>query len=49
MEKLKESSESLANLPDALIGAPDDFGELLAVQFELFALAWETNRTNVGR
>jgi hypothetical protein len=47
VENLKESSESLANLPDAPIGAPDDFGELLAVQFELFALAWETNRTNV--
>jgi hypothetical protein len=47
VEKLKESSESLASLPDAPIGAPDDFGELLAVQFELFALAWETNRTNV--
>jgi len=47
VQKLKESSESLADLPDAPIGAPDDFGELLAVQFELFALAWETNRTNV--
>jgi hypothetical protein len=47
VESLKESSESLANLPDAPIGAPDDFGELLDVQFELFALAWETNRTNV--
>ena len=47
VEKLRESSESLSNLPDAPIGAPDDFGELLAVQFELFALAWETNRTNV--
>jgi hypothetical protein len=47
VERLKESSESLANLPDAPIGAPDDFGELLDVQFELFALAWETNRTNV--
>ena len=47
VDKLKESSESLANLPDAPVGAPDDFGELLDVQFELFALAWETNRTNV--
>ena len=37
----------MANLPDAPVGAPDDFGELLDVQFELFALAWETNRTNV--
>jgi hypothetical protein len=47
VNKLKESSESLSDLPDAPIGAPDDFGELLELQFELFALAWETNRTNV--
>jgi hypothetical protein len=47
VQKLKASSESLADLPDAPIGAPDDFGELLDVQFELFALAWQTNRTNV--
>jgi hypothetical protein len=47
VQKLNESSESLAGLPDAPIGAPDDFGELLDLQFELFALAWETNRTNV--
>jgi hypothetical protein len=47
VQKLTESSETLANLPDAPVGAPDDFGELLDVQFELFALAWETNRTNV--
>ena len=47
VQNLKESSESLTDLPDAPIGAPDDFGELLDVQFELFALAWQTNRTNV--
>jgi uncharacterized protein DUF1552 len=47
VQKLAESSESLDQLPDAPIGAPDDFGELLDVQFEMFALAWETNRTNV--
>jgi hypothetical protein len=47
VQSLQESSESLDKLPDAPIGAPDDFGELLDVQFELFALAWETNRTNV--
>jgi hypothetical protein len=47
VQKLKESSASLTDLPDAPIGAPDDFGELLAVQFEMFALAWQTNRTNV--
>ena len=47
VQKLQESSETLTNLPDAPIGAPDDFNELLDLQFELFALAWETNRTNV--
>jgi len=47
VQKLTASNESLANLPEAPIGAPDDFGELLDVQFEMFALAWQTSRTNV--
>jgi hypothetical protein len=47
VQRLRESSESLTDLPEAPIGAPDDFTELLDLQFELFALAWETNRTNV--
>ncbi|HEU4619319.1 MAG TPA: DUF1552 domain-containing protein [Gammaproteobacteria bacterium] len=47
IQKLKASNASLDNLPDAPIGAPDDFGELLDVQFEMFALALQTNRTNV--
>jgi uncharacterized protein DUF1552 len=47
VDSLAKSSETLETVPDAPIGAPDDFGELLAVQFEMFALAWETNRTNV--
>jgi Protein of unknown function (DUF1552) len=47
VQKLMASNETLTNLPDAPIGAPDDFGELLDVQFEMFALAWQTNRTNV--
>ena len=47
VQKLMASNESLTDLPDAPIGPPDDFGELLGVQFELFALAWQTNRTNV--
>ncbi len=47
VQKLMESSDSLAALPDAPIGPPDDFGELLDVQFEMLALAWQTNRTNV--
>jgi hypothetical protein len=47
VQKLKASDQSLTDLPDAPIGAPEDFGELLGVQFELFALAWQTSRTNV--
>jgi hypothetical protein len=48
VQKLEESSGSLAGLPDAPIGAPDDFGELLDIQFEMIALAWETGRTRVA-
>jgi hypothetical protein len=47
VQKLMDSSESLSDLPDAPIGAPEDFGELLDVQFEMMALAWQTQRTNV--
>jgi hypothetical protein len=47
VQKLMASNESLTSLPDAPIGPPDDFGELLDVQFEMFALAWQTGRTNV--
>ena len=46
--RLEESAESMANLPDAPLGPPEDFGELLDIQFEMIALAWQTNRTNVA-
>ena len=48
VQKLEENAQSLADLPEAPIGAPDDFGELLDVQFEMIALAWQTNRTRVA-
>jgi hypothetical protein len=48
VQNLARSAESLADLPDAPLGAPDDFGELLDVQFEMIALAWQTNRTHVA-
>jgi hypothetical protein len=48
VKKLEESSQSMADLPDAPIGPPDDFGELLDLQFEMMALAWQTGRTNVA-
>ncbi len=47
VNKLKASQEAMGNLPNAPLGAPDDFGELLDVQFEMMALAWQTNQTRV--
>jgi hypothetical protein len=47
VQKLEASMESMVDLPDAPLGAPEDFGEHLDIQFEMFALAWQTNRTNV--
>jgi hypothetical protein len=46
--RLEESAQSMADLPDAPLGPPEDFGELLDIQFEMIALAWQTNRTNVA-
>jgi len=48
VKKLEENAESLVDLPGAPLGPPDDFGELLGVQFEMLALAWQTNRTRVA-
>jgi Protein of unknown function (DUF1552) len=47
VQKLKAASESFGNLPNAPLGAPEDFTELLDVQFEMMALAWQTNQTRV--
>ncbi|HEY0341414.1 MAG TPA: DUF1552 domain-containing protein, partial [Steroidobacteraceae bacterium] len=48
VQKLRVASESFGNLPNAPLGAPDDFTELLDVQFEMLALAWQTNQTRVS-
>ena len=48
VQRLAESAESMGDLPDAPIGPPEDFGELLDLQFEMIALSWQTNRTNVA-
>jgi hypothetical protein len=48
VQKLKVASESFGNLPNAPLGAPEDFTELLDVQFEMMALAWQTNQTRVA-
>jgi hypothetical protein len=48
MQKMQASRQSLANLPDAPLGIPDDFTELLDVHFEMIALAWQTDQTRIA-
>jgi hypothetical protein len=48
VQKLQESAEFRESLPDAPLGPPEDFAELLGVQFEMLALSWQTNRTKVA-
>jgi hypothetical protein len=47
LEKREENAKSL-DLPGAPLGPPEDFGELLDIQFTMIALAWQTNRTRVA-
>jgi hypothetical protein len=48
VQKLEDNARSMVDLPGAPLGPPDDFGELLDVQFEMLALAWQTNRTRIA-
>jgi hypothetical protein len=49
VQKLQENARSLRDdLPGAPLGPPEDFGELLDVQFEMVALSFQTNRTRVA-
>jgi len=47
VQKLKVSQEYRGDLPNAPLAEPDDFTELLDVQFEMTALAWQTNQTRI--
>src|SRR5690242_13612489 len=48
VQRLEENARSLGELPGAPLGPPEDFGELLDIQFEMIALSWQTNRTRVA-
>jgi hypothetical protein len=49
VQKLEENAKSLSDdLPGAPLGPPEDFGELLDIQFEMIALSFQTNRTRVA-
>jgi hypothetical protein len=48
VQRLMAKADSLGDLPDAPRGAPDDFGELLDIQFEMILLAFQTNQTRIA-
>ncbi len=48
VQRLEENAKSLGELPGAPLGPPEDFGELLDIQFEMVALSFQTNRTRVA-
>ncbi len=48
VQKMSANSKSLANLPDAPLGIPENFTELLDVHFEMIALAWQTDQTRIA-
>src|SRR5690606_6100257 len=48
ISRLEAGARELANLPDAPIGPPDDFTELLDIQFEMMALAFQNNQTRIA-
>jgi hypothetical protein len=48
IQKLEAGARELTELPDSPIGPPDDFTELLDVQFEMIALAFQTNQTRIA-
>jgi hypothetical protein len=48
VQKLMAKADSLGQLPNAPLGAPDDFTEMLDVQFEMIALAFQTNQTRIA-
>lgn len=45
--KLEVSAQGLNDLPEAPIGPPDDFEELLKIQYEMMALALYTGQTRI--
>jgi len=48
VQRLEASARSLRDdIPGAPLGPPEDFGELLGIQFEMIALSFQTNRTRV--
>ena len=48
VHKLSAKADAFGQLPNAPLGAPDDFTEMLDIQFEMIALSFQTNQTRVA-
>ena len=48
VQKMAVSAKGLSGLPNAPVGVPEDFTELLDVLFEMIALAWQTDQTRIS-
>jgi hypothetical protein len=48
IQKMSVSAKNLSTLPNAPVGVPEDFTELLDVQFEMMALAFQTDQTRIA-
>jgi hypothetical protein len=46
--RLEDGARELTGLPDAPLGPPEDFTELLDIQFEMIALAFQTDQTRIA-
>lgn len=46
--RLEEGARELTGLPEAPLGPPDDFTELLDIQFEMMALAFQNDQTRIA-
>lgn len=48
IQKLEEGARELTGLPDAPLGPPEDFTELMDIQFEMIALAFQNDQTRIA-
>ncbi|MDT8397332.1 MAG: DUF1552 domain-containing protein [Pseudomonadales bacterium] len=48
IQKLEAGARELTGLPDAPLGPPDEFTDLLDIQFEMIALAFQNNQTRIA-
>lgn len=48
VSKMENSAKTLTDLPEAPFGTPEDFQELVDIQFEMMAIAFQTGQTRIA-